>query len=509
MHSAQCDCDSIGHVDTHALRNSRSRLLLVSLYFVMRMGGCCELHKCHRAKVHVMDFIILCIGRYSGLPNVPTFPKNKGHEVFKGKVIHSMDYSNMGSTAAAELVKGKRVIVVGYVKSALDIAAECANINGLSPLREAPLCIVPKAVVGAGGERRRKNRTGGVEAGIKTCRFVDFSSVRREETEPAIRLFSRCPAAIPPNGRRKRRNKPSLSVDKTTPSQAGEGLMLSLIATLLSPLLWIFIKLTESYLLKTIPMKKYKMVPEQSFFEDVSSGLISQLPENFYDKVEEGSIILKPSKAFEFYKDGILAEGETTPIETDLVIYATGFKGAQKIRNIFISPWFQEIVAGTEAAIPLYRLPSYKKSHTDLYVGVSVVCKYECSDMLCHESCKCNPRTRLYAHRPLVPPIREASFTPRNLRSGKRRQWVGPPTPRRVTTLPGLALPYAPRRTQPRVSAYCCWMYPPDFLPSHRTAVGVIDRLVPMTHHFSPYSNPRARGPPDSTVRASTFRATV
>ncbi|KAK8942575.1 putative flavin-containing monooxygenase 1 [Platanthera zijinensis] len=254
-----------------------------------------------------MDFLILCIGRFSGIPNIPTFPKNKGHEVFRGKVIHSMDYSNMGSTAAAELVKGKRVIVVGYVKSALDIAAECANING----SKYPCTMIIRT--------KRWNISDFLAWGIP----IDYLFLNRFSE-----LF---------------RHKP------------GEGLVLNLIATLLSPSLWIFSKFTESYLLKTIPMKKYEMVPEQSFFEDVSLGLVSHLPENFYDKVEEGSIILKPSKAFEFYKDGILAEGETTLMETDLVIYATGFRGDEKIKNIFFSPWFQEIVDGTDAAVHLYR----------------------------------------------------------------------------------------------------------------------------------------------------------
>ena len=84
----------------------------------------------YAGQVFHTEFVVLCVGQFSGLPNIPEFLPNKGPEVFEGKVMHSEDFSALNNSTAAELIKTKRVTIVGSHKTAADIAAECANANG-------------------------------------------------------------------------------------------------------------------------------------------------------------------------------------------------------------------------------------------------------------------------------------------------------------------------------------------------------------------------------------------
>jgi dimethylaniline monooxygenase (N-oxide forming) len=64
------------------------------------------------------DLVIVCIGLYSNVPNIPSFPNRDG---FGGEVIHN------SKLKSPEQLKGKRVAVVGYGKSATDAAIESAE----------------------------------------------------------------------------------------------------------------------------------------------------------------------------------------------------------------------------------------------------------------------------------------------------------------------------------------------------------------------------------------------
>ncbi|KAM0002638.1 putative flavin-containing monooxygenase [Helianthus debilis subsp. tardiflorus] len=259
-------------------------------------------------QVYIADFVILCLGRFKDVPNMPKFPVGKGPEIFQGKAIHSMEYAAMDDDKAEAFVKGKKVVVVGFGKTGLDIARECASING----PEHPCTIV----------YRRDH-----------WKLPDWAPWGIPLTYLYFNRFS------------------ELLVHKP-----GEGFVLNLLATLLSPLRWGVSKIVESYIKNKLPLAKFDMVPQHSFEKDTRSCLILYMPEpnNFFDAVEEKSIKLKKSQSFCFYENRISIDEDNTQIEADIVIFATGFKGEKKLKNIFGSSTFGDFIAGSPR-VPLYR----------------------------------------------------------------------------------------------------------------------------------------------------------
>ncbi|MCD7464002.1 hypothetical protein HAX54_051900 [Datura stramonium] len=263
-----------------------------------------------RTQIYQVDFVVISVGRFSQVPNIPEFPPNKGPEAFEGKVIHSMDYSNMDSKTAAEFVRGKHIAVVGFQKSGMDIAMECSTVNGV----ERPCTVVIRTP--------HWNLPNHFPWGLS----LGYLYLNR---------FS------------------ELMVHKP-----GEGLLLSLLATILSPLRWAFSKFVESYVKHKHELAEHGMVPDHSFLNELSSCSVSLVPEGFYDRVKKGNIkLIKKAESFGFSKEGIVVESQAEPIKSDLVILATGFKGIDKLKYIFESPKYQEFIAGSDdsVAVPLYR----------------------------------------------------------------------------------------------------------------------------------------------------------
>ncbi|XP_052198767.1 probable flavin-containing monooxygenase 1 [Diospyros lotus] len=254
------------------------------------------------------EFVILCIGKHSGFPNIPEFLPDHGPEVYKGKVVHSMEYSALENARAAELVKGKTVAIIGSQKSAIDVATECASVNGL----DNPCTLIQRTIYWM------------LPHSHSSTVNLDFL------------FFSRFS---------------ELMVHKP-----GETTLHSILATLLSPLRWAISKLVESYFRWELPLKKYGMIPKHSFLEQFCSCQVPLLPESFYRKVAEGSIILKKSQSIRFCQEGLIVDYEHEPLKADIVILATGFNGDEKLRNMFMSTTFRNCIRGPAAKqVPLYR----------------------------------------------------------------------------------------------------------------------------------------------------------
>ncbi|KAI3858254.1 hypothetical protein MKX03_001055 [Papaver bracteatum] len=70
-----------------------------------------------------------------------------------------------------------------------------------------------------------------------------------------------------------------------------------------------------------------------------------------------GHLVFKKAKGFGFYKDGLIFDNDVVaPLETDVVILATGYKGDEKLKNIFKSLTFQNYIMGSlKPSVSLYR----------------------------------------------------------------------------------------------------------------------------------------------------------
>ncbi|XP_012449009.1 probable flavin-containing monooxygenase 1 [Gossypium raimondii] len=266
-----------------------------------------ETHPPKTIERYGFELLVVCIGKYGDIPKMPVFPPNKGQEVYGGKVMHTLDYSKLDKEAARELLKGKKVAVVGYKKSAIDLATECAQANQ-----------------GADGQP--------CTMVIRTLHW----------TVPAYWIWG----------------LPFFLFYSTRSSQflhqrPNQGLLRNLLFPLLSPVRKAVSKFIESYLVWKLPLVKYGLKPDHPFEEDYASCQMAILPENFFSEADNGKIMFKKTPRWWFWNGGLEFE-DNTKLEADVVLLATGFEGKKKIQDLLPQP-FSSLIVDSSGIMPLYR----------------------------------------------------------------------------------------------------------------------------------------------------------
>ncbi|CDP03043.1 unnamed protein product [Coffea canephora] len=255
---------------------------------------------------YAFELLVICTGKYGDVPIIPQFPHNKGPEVFKGQVLHSLDYCKLDEENSVQLLKDKKVVVVGYKKSAIDLAVECAKANQ-GPDGQ-PCTIVVRTL-----------HWTIPHYSIWGLPFYLFYSTRASQF-----LHER------PN----------------------QGILRNIFCKLLSPVRNAMSKIIESYLVWRLPLEKYGLKPDHPFVEDYGSCQMAILPEELFEEAEKGMIDFKKASKWCFWEGGVEFD-DNTKLEADVVLLATGFDGKRKLRNILPEP-FRSLLE-TEGMMPLYR----------------------------------------------------------------------------------------------------------------------------------------------------------
>ncbi|GAB4853682.1 monooxygenase [Ancistrocladus abbreviatus] len=285
---------------------------------------------------YTFEFVVVCIGKYGDTPRIPNYPDKKGPEIFKGQVLHSLDYCKLNKEEASHLLRGKKVAIIGYKKAAIDLAVECAQANQ-----------------GEGGQP--------CTMVIRTLHW----------TVPHYWIWG----------------LPFYLFYSTRSSQfiherPDQSLFRTLACLFLSPMRHVVSRIIESYLLWRLPFDKYGLKPDHPFHEDYASCQMAILPENFFPEADKGRIKFKKSSKWWFCEDGLVLD-DNTKLEADFVILATGYDGKKKLRDILPQP-FSSFLDSVYGVMPLYRSTIHPMIPSMAFVGfVETVSNLQAAELRC------------------------------------------------------------------------------------------------------------------------------
>ncbi|CAI0387558.1 unnamed protein product [Linum tenue] len=254
------------------------------------------------------EMLVVCTGKYGDVPKIPEFPQKRGPEIFKGKVMHSMDYCKLDKEEATELMRGKKVAIIGFKKSAIDLAVECAQANQGPEGKPCTMVI-------------RTLHWTVPHYWVWGLPFFLFFSTRSSQF-----IHQR------PN----------------------QNLLRAFLCLLLSPLRHAVSKFIESYLLHKLPLQKYGLNPDHPFVEDYASCQMAITPNDFFPEADKGNILFKRASKWCFTTTGLQFLDDNTRLDADLVLLATGYDGKKKLTDIIPEP-FRSFLEYPSGVMPLYR----------------------------------------------------------------------------------------------------------------------------------------------------------
>jgi len=217
------------------------------------------------------DLVVVCIGLYSNTPNIPGFP---GQDDFTGEVLHNSEFKSR------DQLKGKKVAVVGFGKSATDAALEAAAVAKETTIifREAHWPLPAKI------------------ANVLPFKWV---------------MLNRFTSALIPMYYR-----PS-SVDRV-------------VHTLGKPLVWVWWRLVELLLIVQCQMwsrfgTRVSLVPKKSVeFDGFDESAMLPRPE-FFRSLRNGAINAQKTEINEYTPSGLSLRNGAR-VNADVIIFATGWK---------------------------------------------------------------------------------------------------------------------------------------------------------------------------------------
>nr|GMC50068.1 probable flavin-containing monooxygenase 1 [Ipomoea batatas]GMC50069.1 probable flavin-containing monooxygenase 1 [Ipomoea batatas]GMC53943.1 probable flavin-containing monooxygenase 1 [Ipomoea batatas] len=256
-----------------------------------------------------------------------------GHPVWEVAVqTNQSETLQLDKEESTHLLKGKKVVVFGYKKSAIDLAVECAEANqvlvfwlllhALSMIADLSMCL---------------NKGTDGQACTMVIRTLHWTVPHYSVWGLPFYLFF------------------STRSSQFLYERPKQGLARTLLCHLLSPLRWGVSKTIESYLSWKLPLDKYGLRPDHPFVEDYASCQMAILPENFFQEAERGKIQFKKASSKWWFWEGGVEFEDGTRLEADVVILATGFDGKKKLKTIIPDPFRSLLEFPASGLMPLYK----------------------------------------------------------------------------------------------------------------------------------------------------------